>query len=70
MFVQNSFMTNRIQEILDEKGLDAGWLSREIEIDYVTVYRWCKQIHQPETESLLKVAKKLNTTVNKLVVIE
>lgn len=60
-------MENRIKEILEEKDLTPSWLSREIKLPYVTVYRWCKQIHQPSMANLMKVSYKLNVSVKRLI---
>lgn len=60
-------MENRIKEVLDERGLKVPDLARLMDYDYVTVYRWCKGIHQPSLENLLRVSKVLKVSIKKLI---
>jgi transcriptional regulator with XRE-family HTH domain len=47
---------NRIKEVLSEKGKTQLWLAEQLDLDYVTVSRYCNNHRQPSIERLHQIA--------------
>jgi DNA-binding XRE family transcriptional regulator len=58
---------NRLKEVLAEKGKTQVWLCQQLDLDYVTVNRWCNQKRQPSLEWLHEIAALLKCSVRDLV---
>lgn len=57
---------NRIKEVLQEKQKTNKWLAKELDVNYVTVSRWCTNIYQPNLETLIRIADLLNVDIKEL----
>lgn len=57
---------NRIKEVLLEEGKTNNWLARELNMNKVTVSRWCTNTFQPTIENLLRIARALDVDVREL----
>jgi putative transcriptional regulator len=61
---------NRIKVILAEKGKSNKWLAAEMDVQDVSVSRWCQNKMQPSLETLYKIATILEVDVCDLLVRE
>jgi len=61
---------NRIKEVLREQGRTNKWLSAQLGKNEVTVSRWCRNVQQPDLETLYRVARTLGVRVCALLVEE
>ena len=56
----NDFMPqkayNRIREVLREQGRTNKWLAAQLDKNEVTVSRWCRNVQQPDLETLYQIA--------------
>lgn len=59
---------NRINEVLREQGRTNKWLSAQLGKNEVTVSRWCRNLQQPDLETLYRVAHLLGVPVCDLLV--
>ncbi len=58
---------NRIKEVLQEKHKTNNWLAEELNVNYVTVSRWCTNAFQPNLETLTRIAKVLDVDIKDLI---
>jgi transcriptional regulator with XRE-family HTH domain len=61
---------NRIKEVLREQGRTNKWLSAQLGKNEVTVSRWCRNVQQPDLETLYRIARTLGVGVCTLLVEE
>ena len=59
---------NRIQEILDERGVKQTWLAEKLDKSYNMVNAYCRNRRQPSLEMLYKIAKVLQVDVKDLII--
>lgn len=59
---------NRINEVLREQGRTNKWLSAQLGKNEVTVSRWCRNLQQPDLETLYRVAHLLGVPARDLLV--
>ena len=59
---------NRIKEVLREQGRTNKWLAAQMDKTEVTVSRWCRNVQQPDLETLFRIARTLNVRVSELLV--
>ncbi len=57
---------NRIRDVLRKQGRTNKWLSTQIDRNEVTVSRWCRNVQQPDLETLYNIANLLNVHVCEL----
>ena len=57
---------NRIKEVLHEKRKTNKWLSEQLNVNYVTVSRWCTNVYQPNLDTLRCIAKFLDVDIKDL----
>lgn len=57
---------NRIQEILDERGVKQTWLAEKLNKSYNMVNAYCRNRRQPSLEMLYKIAELLEVDVKEL----
>jgi putative transcriptional regulator len=57
---------NRIKIVLKKKKRTGKWLAQQLGKDEGTVSRWCRNIQQPNIETLFQVADLLDVDVNEL----
>ena len=55
---------NRIKVVLVEKNKTNKWLAEQLGKDPATVSKWCTNTTQPSLETLFKIAKALEVTVD------
>jgi DNA-binding Xre family transcriptional regulator len=59
---------NRIKVVLVEKKKTSKWLAAELGKNTATVSNWCTNKSQPDLQTLVEIAKKLNCDVKDLLV--
>jgi transcriptional regulator with XRE-family HTH domain len=59
---------NRIQEILDERGVKQTWLAEKLNKSYNMVNAYCRNRRQPSLETLYKIAEVLQVDVKDLII--
>ena len=57
---------NRIKEVLKEKQKSNKWLAAELEVNYVTVSRWCSNVYEPNLETLTRISTLLDIDIKDL----
>ena len=57
---------NRIKVVLVEKKRTNKWLSEQMEVSPSTVSKWCTNSSQPDIETLAKISKLLDVSVEEL----
>lgn len=61
---------NRIKDVLQEQGRSNKWLAAQLGKNEVTVSRWCRNVQQPDLETLFRIAGLLGVRVCLLLVEE
>jgi transcriptional regulator with XRE-family HTH domain len=59
---------NKIREVLRSQGRTNKWLAMQLDKNQVTVSRWCRNVQQPDLETLYKIAGLLQVKVYDLLV--
>lgn len=59
---------NKIREVLRSQGRTNKWLAMQLDKNQVTVSRWCRNVQQPDLETLYKIATLLQVKVYDLLV--
>lgn len=59
---------NRIEEILDERGIKKIWLAEQLDVGTSAVSKWCSNKGQPRVEMLYRIAAVLGVGVCELLV--
>lgn len=59
---------NRIKEVLREQGRTNKWLAAQLDKNDVTVSRWCRNVQQPDLETLYRIAELLGIHARDLLV--
>ncbi|MCB0596429.1 MAG: helix-turn-helix transcriptional regulator [Lewinellaceae bacterium] len=59
---------NKIGDILREQGRTNKWLADKVGKSKVSVSRWCRNIQQPDLETLYRIANVLGVPVCDLLV--
>jgi len=54
---------NRIREVLRGQGRTNKWLAAQLNKNEVTISRWCRNVQQPDLETLYEVAETLDVPV-------
>lgn len=57
---------NRIRVVLAEKERTNVWLAEKLEVNPVTVSKWCTNTNQPLLETLVEIAKALDVDILEL----
>ena len=57
---------NRLKLLLVEKKKTSKWLSEQLGITPSTVSKWCTNTSQPDMETLARISKLLNVSVEDL----
>jgi len=57
---------NRLKLLLVEKKKTSKWLSEQLKITPSTVSKWCTNTSQPDMETLAKISKLLEVSVEDL----
>lgn len=57
---------NRLKLVLVEQKKTSKWLSEELGVNPSTVSKWCSNSSQPELETIAKIAKLLNVSIEEL----
>ena len=61
---------NRLKIVLVEKKKTSKWLSEQLKITPSTVSKWCTNTSQPDIETLIKISKLLNITIEEFLNME
>ena len=59
---------NRIKAVLAEQEKTSKWLAEQVGKSACTVSKWCKNVVQPDLNTLDKIAKLLDVDVRELIV--
>lgn len=59
---------NRIKEVLKAQGRTNKWLAAQLGRNEVTVSRWCRNVQQPDLETLYAIARILQIQARELIV--
>lgn len=57
---------NRLKLLLVEKKKTSKWLSEQLGITPSTVSKWCTNTSQPDMETLARISKLLNVSIEDL----
>lgn len=57
---------NRLKSILENSDMSQTQLAQELELTSPAVNRWCNNVTQPDTDTIVKIAKILNVSTDYL----
>ena len=57
---------NRLKVVLAERRRTNRWLAEQLGKDQATVSKWCTNSSQPDLQTLVKIARLLEVTVDEL----
>lgn len=60
------FNINRIRVVLAEKERKNIWLAQKLDVNPITVSKWCSNSSQPSLETLVEIAKVLDVDISEL----
>lgn len=58
---------NRLKVVLVEKQRTSKWLAEQLGVSTVTVSKWCTKMHQPDLQTLAKIADLLGCEKRELI---
>ena len=58
---------NRLKVVLVEKQRTNKWLADQLGVSTVTVSKWCTNMHQPDLQTLAKIADLLECEKRELI---
>lgn len=58
---------NRLKVVLVEKQRTSKWLAEQLGVSTVTVSKWCTNMHQPDLQTLAKIADLLGWEKRELI---
>ena len=58
---------NRLKVVLVEKQRTSKWLAEQLGVSTVTVSKWCTNMHQPDLQTLAKIADLLGFEKRELI---
>jgi putative transcriptional regulator len=58
---------NRLKVVLVEKQKTSKWLAGQLGVSTVTVSKWCTNMHQPDLQTLAKIADLLGCEKRELI---
>lgn len=58
---------NRLKVVLVEKQRTSKWLAEQLGVSTVTVGKWCTNMHQPDLQTLAKIADLLGCEKRELI---
>lgn len=58
---------NRLKVVLVEKQRTNKWLAEQLSVSTVTVSKWCTNMHQPDLQTLAKIADLLECEKRELI---
>jgi len=58
---------NRLKIVLVEKKRTGVWLAEQLGVSAVTVSKWCTNLHQPDLQTLDKIAELLQCEKRELI---
>jgi transcriptional regulator with XRE-family HTH domain len=59
---------NRIKVVLVENQKTNKWLAEQLGVSAVTVSKWCSNIHQPDLQTLNKIAEIIDCDMRQLII--
>ena len=63
----NVRILNRLTVVLVEKQRTSKWLAEQLGVSTVTVSKWCTNMHQPDLQTLAKIADLLGCEKRELI---
>jgi hypothetical protein len=63
----NVRLLNRLKVVLVEKQRTSKWLAEQLGVSTVTVSKWCTNMHQPDLQTLAKIADLLGCEKRELI---
>ena len=57
---------NQIKTVLRSQGRTNKWLALQLDKNEVTVSRWCRNVQQPDLETLYRIAELLGVHAREL----
>ena len=58
---------NKIQDVLDSKGISQTWLAKQLGKSFSTVNCYARNKYQPDLETLLEISKILEVDLKDLI---
>ena len=58
---------NRLKIVLVEKKRTSKWLSEQLGVNPSTVSKWCTNMHQPDLQTLAKIAELIGCEKRELI---
>ena len=58
---------NRIKVVLADKKRTNKWLAEQLGVSVVTVSKWCTNMHQPDLQTLAKIAELIGCEKRELI---
>ena len=58
---------NRLKVVIVEKQRTSKWLAEQLGVSTVTVSKWCTNMHQPDLQTLAKIADLLECEKRELI---
>lgn len=58
---------NRLKVVLAENQKTNKWLAEQLGVSPVTVSKWCTNLHQPDLQTLAKIASIIDIDVKELI---
>lgn len=58
---------NQLKVVLVEKQRTSKWLAEQLGVSTVTVSKWCTNMHQPDLQTLAKIADLLGCEKRELI---
>jgi putative transcriptional regulator len=59
---------NKLKRVLKQKKRTGKWLAEELGVDASTVSRWCRNLRQPDVQTLFEIAELLDVEPGELFV--
>lgn len=58
---------NRLKVVLVENRKTSKWLAEQLGVSTVTVSKWCSNIHQPDLQTLARIAELIGCDKRELI---
>lgn len=63
----NERSLNRLKVVLVENRKTSKWLAEQLGVSSVTVSKWCSNIHQPDLQTLARIAELIGCDKRELI---
>lgn len=58
---------NRVKIVLVEQKKTGKWLAEQLDVSTTTISRWCSNVHQPDLQTLNRIAELLKVSIHELI---